>query len=183
MKWLTADIRDFKEEEYTQCLSLMTEERRKYINSLSDEKRKLTSVCAQWHILSLASEVSGKKYSEITVLRNEKGKPYLKDLPFHISISHSDSLVAVAINQNPIGIDIEKIKSRNLNLCRKLCDDEASIIRNSNNPTIDFYKIWTAKEAYFKMTGTGIVNLKSVSYKDIDCTHFFKNDYIITIVK
>lgn len=184
MKWITKRISTFTSNQYNKCLSLMTEERRAYLDTVSNKEKKLASVCGEWCIKKLVSEFADIKAEDITVLRTEKGKPYLKDLPFHISISHSSDLVAVAVSRFPVGIDMEKIKDRDLKLCRKVCTEkDNAIIKNSHNPIEDFYKIWTAKEAYFKKEGTGITDLKSVSYCDTDCLHFFEDDYIITIAK
>lgn len=184
MKCLTKKISDFTPEQYNKCLSLMTEERRAYLDTVSSKEKKLASVCGEWWVKELTSEITNKSIEEITVLHNKKGKPYLKDLPFHISISHCADLIAVAINESPIGIDTEKIKDRDLKVCRKVCTEkEKEIIENSNNSLEAFYKIWTAKEAYFKKEGTGITNLKAVSYESIDCEHFFEDEYIITVAK
>ncbi len=184
MKWLTKKISDFTPEQFSKCLSLMTQERRAYLDTVSSKEKKLASVCGEWWVKELTREITNKSIEEITVLRDKKGKPYLKDMPFHISISHSDTIVAVAISDSPVGIDTEKIKNRDFKICRKVCTEkEEVIIKNSNNPLEAFYKIWTAKEAYFKKEGTGITKLKAISYENIDCDHFFENEYIITIAK
>lgn len=184
MKWLIKKISDFTPEEYSRCLSLMTKERQEYINTVTNQKGRYSSVCAEWCIKELTKDITKKSIEEITIIRDKKGKPYLKDIPFYISISHSDDLVAVAISKNQIGIDIEKLKDRDLKICRKVCTQkEILLMENSSNPTKEFYKIWTAKEAYFKKVGTGITNLKDISYENIDCIHFIENEYIITIAK
>lgn len=184
MKWITKRTDDFTSEQYNKCLSLITEERRAYLDTVSSKEKKLASVCGEWCIKELVSEFDDIKAEDVIILRTEKGKPYLKNLPFHISISHSSDLVAVAVSRFPVGIDVEKIKDRDLKLCRKVCTEKDNeIIKNSHNPIEDFYKIWTAKEAYFKKEGTGITNLKAISYENIDCDHFFENEYIITIAK
>ncbi len=184
MKWITKKISDFTPEQYNKCVSLMTQDRKAYLDTVNSKERKLSSVCAEWCIKELVSDFADVKIEDITILRNEKGKPYLKDLPFHISISHSENLVAAVVSHTPIGIDTERIKDRDLKLCRKACTEkEEEIIKNSTNALKEFYKIWTTKEAYFKMLGTGITDLKSVSYFDINGQHFYEDDYIITITK
>jgi phosphopantetheinyl transferase len=45
-----------------------------------------------------------------------------------------------------------------------------------------FFKIWTAKEAYFKQQGTGITDLKAVHYHDLAPLHFEEDGCMITII-
>lgn len=43
-------------------------------------------------------------------LFDEKGKPFLKDSDFEISVTHTDGMAAVAVSEGgPVGIDLEKI--------------------------------------------------------------------------
>src|ERR1700761_1920732 len=43
---------------------------------------------------------------------DEHGKPYLVNLPYHISLSHSFDYAAVMISKSPVGIDIEQVKDK-----------------------------------------------------------------------
>lgn len=85
------------------------------------------------------------------------GKPYLKNLPYYISISHSNELAVCAISDTEIGIDIQVIQDRGTELAKRFfSEDENEFILKSLNPVMDFYRIWTMKESYVKMTGQGI---------------------------
>lgn len=177
---------DFSDYNFNLCISLMGEKRRKYINSLKHQKAKLLSVAAEWLIKNEVSKFLNKNIEDITIFKDQKGKPYLKDIPLHISISHSGDYAAAAFDFTPIGIDIELIRQIDTRLKNRICTQNDLIFMNtSQNPkeeNLNLLKIWTAKEAYFKMIGTGITDFKSISYEDINLTHTFKDSLIITTV-
>lgn len=89
----------------------------------------------------------------------EHGKPYITNYEgIHFNISHCREAVAVGISDSEIGIDIEgRRRFSDTLLQRAFSDDEQATIKKSNDPQKDFASIWTRKEAYFKLTGTGIL--------------------------
>jgi phosphopantetheinyl transferase len=83
----------------------------------------------------------------------ENGKPYLQGLPFHFSFSHCIGYAAVAVSDNPIGIDIEIIHSRILKVAHKfLNESEKQMIGNLSEQEqlkqLAFF--WASKEAMYK---------------------------------
>ena len=93
------------------------------------------------------------------------GKPYLSDYPhIHFSISHCNYGCICTISDNPIGIDIQDIRPFSWSVSEHCCSmAELQLIKESVEPAAEFTKIWTMKESYLKMKGTGItVDLLSV---------------------
>jgi len=90
------------------------------------------------------------------------GKPYLVNLPYHISLSHSFDYAAVMISKNSlVGIDIELIKEKVERIAHKfLQQDEISFISGPNKIN-QLYVCWCAKEAVYKCHGQ-----KEVSFSD-----------------
>jgi 4'-phosphopantetheinyl transferase len=99
----------------------------------------------------------------IVIDKGEHGKPYLPDFPeFAFNLSHSGDYLAIALGREcSLGIDIEQIKARKnlLGLAEK-CFSQAELNHWQNLPEAerlpDFYRLWTAKEAFVKATGQGI---------------------------
>ena len=91
-------------------------------------------------------------------LYNDYGAPYIEGGP-HFSISHCKRGIAVAVSENPIGIDIESIRSFKPELMRKtMNEDEQLRITYSATPEVEFIRFWTQKEALLKLQGTGIIS-------------------------
>ena len=121
-------------------------------------------------------------------LYNEHGAPYLEDGPY-FSISHCKQGIAVAVSDTPIGIDIETIRPLNEGLVHKAMNlQEQAQIATAANPAQEFIRLWTRKEAYVKMQGTGIIsdmhnilsNTLGVTWEEILNT---EKEYICTICK
>ena len=93
-----------------------------------------------------------------TFLYNDYGAPYIEGGP-HFSISHCKRGIAVAVSENPIGIDIEAIRTFKPELMRKtMNEDEQLRITSSATPEVEFIRFWTQKEALLKLQGTGIIS-------------------------
>ena len=86
------------------------------------------------------------------------GKPYLPGFP-EFSISHCKTAIAVAVDEEPIGIDVESIRhADDALLAHTMNKEEIEQIRQAEVPDRMFTQLWTQKEAYLKCLGTGITD-------------------------
>lgn len=85
-------------------------------------------------------------------------KPWFEQGSVNFSVSHSGDYWVCALGDVPLGVDIQKHKPCNTELIarRFYHPDEAVWVREK--PITDFFKIWTAKESYVKLTGEGITD-------------------------
>ncbi|MDE5897522.1 MAG: 4'-phosphopantetheinyl transferase superfamily protein [Clostridia bacterium] len=85
------------------------------------------------------------------IFRNENGKPFLNNAPLFFSVSHSGELTAAAIGQDEVGLDLELRRTR----------EYASVVRRMTpaERKEDFFRVWTAKEAYVKFKGSTLAAL------------------------
>jgi 4'-phosphopantetheinyl transferase len=129
-------------------------------------------------IRTIITEDLGIRNDNISFGKNPYGKPYLKDYPnFNFNISHSGDFVVCAIDNNPIGVDIEEIKYMEYEDIAKnffTTDEFDYITKNDSYSSLSrFYEIWTLKESFIKCCGRGLaMPLKSLSigideYKNI----------------
>ncbi len=89
---------------------------------------------------------------------NEYGKPFIPNA-LHFSISHCRHAIAVAVNEQPIGIDIESVRPlRSALIERTMNEEEQATIHQANDANRAFTALWTQKEAVVKWQGTGIIS-------------------------
>ncbi len=89
------------------------------------------------------------------------GKPYLVNLPYHISLSHSFDYAAVMISKSPVGIDIEQVKDKVERIAHKFLREEELAFIDEATKIPQLYVCWCAKEAVYKCFGQ-----KEVSFAD-----------------
>ncbi len=82
------------------------------------------------------------------------GKPYLVNLPYHISLSHSFDYAAVMISKKHyVGIDIEQVKEKVERIAHKFMRQEEMDFINEKDKINQLYVCWCAKEAVYKCFG------------------------------
>lgn len=103
----------------------------------------------------------------------EHGKPFIVGHPeIHFNLSHCRRAAICALSDQPIGVDIEEISRYRESLVNyTMNEEEKRIINTSSHPDIAFVRFWTMKEAYLKMTGTGIhKDMRQVLHGDENIT-------------
>ena len=88
---------------------------------------------------------------------NEHGKPFIEGGP-HFSLSHCKEGIAVAVDDEPIGIDIEHIRHADESLVQRTMNEEER--QNMDDRT--FTRLWTQKEAIVKAQGIGIMSFEQL---------------------
>lgn len=87
------------------------------------------------------------------------GKPLLPKGYF--SLSHSEGAVALALSDSPVGCDIERLRKAPVRVAeRKFTERERGTLSFEYDDS--FFRIWTAKESYLKLTGEGLSALSRV---------------------
>ena len=88
------------------------------------------------------------------------GKPFFSGCEIQFSISHKGNTVAAAFSPYEVGVDIEeagefsrRVADRVFTACERQYFYAA---RHADERNIRGYSVWTAKEAYLKLNGTGI---------------------------
>lgn len=156
----------------------------RFINHLSVEKQEgikkfrrqedaLRTVIGDILVRINACSKLGIVNKDIIYEKNEYGKPYIKGYnKFCFSISHSYEWVVCAINDFPLGIDIERIKPIDLKVAERIYSKhEVSEMEKRDIPLrlAFFYDLWTLRESYVKAIGTGFhLPFDSFSFKFYD---------------
>ena len=136
-----------------------------HISKIKNPDYKSGSLLAYMLFSHMISDFFNIDISDITIAENEFGKPLITShANLHFNVSHTSKAVCSVISDFRVGIDIEQTGKIRASLANK-CFTENEL-RELNSPT-DFYRLWTLKEAYLKMLGSGI----NRSLKEIEFSH------------
>ena len=120
---------------------------------VSDETLKLTD---KRFIEKLSIRLLFAKLLNVTadaIAYHPSGRPYLKDFPYEISVSHTAHVYAVSISKLRHGIDVEKWGSKALNVAKMYVNEkELGLLTSSSfsSKEVAATLIWSAKEAVYK---------------------------------
>ncbi|MDB5147601.1 MAG: 4-phosphopantetheinyl transferase superfamily protein [Mucilaginibacter sp.] len=135
----------------------LDQQEKDFVESLSNGKRHLHWLGTR---VLLRKMLLTDEYIDCKV--DEHGKPYLVNLPYHISLSHSFDYAAVMISKtHKVGIDIEQIKQKVERIANKFMRDEELAFIGGPQKIEHLYVCWCAKEAIYKCNGQ-----KEVSFAD-----------------
>ena len=113
---------------------------------------------------SIAKYIYKIENREIEIINK---KPKFKYSNMNFNISHSNNIILVAFDKNPIGVDIEEMKDRNFEeLSKRYCKNGEKFSKEI------FYKFWTEYEAGIKLQG----EIKT------KITKIIEEKYLLTVV-
>lgn len=111
---------------------------------------------------------------------NNCSKPLLiNNQDYHFNISHTHNMIAVAISNNPVGVDVERIREIDTGIAKRFFTKrEQNYIEKSQDDLYErFFEIWTKKEAYIKYIGKGL----SVPLNSFDVTGKSLSEHFYTV--
>ncbi len=185
-----SDFESVTQKHIDQMLVWMPQQQQELVRSMKTLQRQREQAVA-YAMLSLALyEKDNNIYSPDIVLRHihieqlnfdnrdfafplwelkEHGKPFLTNHDgIEFNISHCSKAIVTAISTDIIGIDVEgRRRFSESVLQRAFNEKEQYLVKKSDEPELEFARIWTRKEAWFKYTGTGILldHLKTTEYE------------------
>lgn len=158
MKYRVLNIKNLSEAEFQIAFDKMSKERceRCLRYKFTDDRRRM--VFGEELLRRLICETYGVAESEVLINNLPSGKPVaeVKGKEVFVSISHSGDFVAAALSDTPVGIDLEVKREYKPTVYKALKEEEREYIAKSKDEATAFYKIWTAKEAYVKLSGVGL---------------------------
>lgn len=115
---------------------------------------------AGWGLLRMACRERGKQLPvdiKSAMYVGPHGKPFLKGDPFYYNISHSRGLAACAVEDSPVGVDVERRRVFSDALAERVCTPaEAALVGAGPDRDSTLTHLWTAKESHMKFTGMGM---------------------------
>jgi len=171
-------MEECSEAEVQRLLPLVSEQRREQALRY---KHIFGQYCCLKSWLMLMELIGIPEYRNTDWRYNEHGKPYWENGPF-FSISHCKQGIAVAIDDRPIGIDIEGIRHADEDLIARTMSEEERAGMDERK----FTHLWTQKEAVVKAQGVGIQSFEQLQHimsksRDLEISTFEKDKYIYSI--
>jgi len=129
-------------------LSLSSKSRLDLIKSSSQRKQ----------FLGIQNLLNLHKIKNDMLFYDDNGKPHLLNNKF-ISISHSFDYCGVIVSNVKVGLDIEKFRSKILNISKKfVSESDLGLIKLNSVENVT--KVWSIKEAVFKAFGHNKIDFK-----------------------
>ena len=148
-----------------QVLRLLPPERREKALRCRRQEDRLRSAAAGLLLARYAQQLGFDRFPEVR--EGAYGKPYFPDAPqAQFSLSHSGGYAALATSSLPVGVDIQEIRpERVMAAARFLTEaEQAQLTALPQEEEVQaFFRLWTLKESYGKMTGRGLLGANAFS--------------------
>ncbi len=186
MKWYKYNIDEMSDSLYEKYLCMMSPQRQSRTERKTSPADRLLSVAGEMLVRRAVSELLGISEESVQLCSDKFGAPILAHSDLFVSISHSKKTAVCALSDTPVGIDIEKVRPISSRVACKTFSEKEKEYLDCNGELcgealVRFYEIWTAKEAYAKMKGCGIMlsNTVDTTKISLDRAHF--DGYVVSI--
>lgn len=182
------------EEKYDEKLNMLHQSRAEKLNAFKMQADKVRGLGAGLLLqkgleeyLDLVNEKTLRCDEEgrpvIEYSYGPQGKPYLKEYPdVYFSLSHSGNMVALALSDAEVGIDVQEMRGYNEKIARRFYHaKEVQMLEQTADDKKEayFYKIWCMKEAYIKYTGKGMSeDLRSFYFEEESGRIYVKDEVL-----
>ena len=145
--WAARLERPLTERETEAMLALLPPERRERVLRIKQAEKRREPLCAYLILRhALWEQYHWRQFPPVAL--SSFGKPYFPDFPtVHFNLSHTTGAVLVGLSDQPVGVDIEKIRPVSPRAMRRLADVATEKA---------FFQSWVRREARSKRGGTGV---------------------------
>ncbi len=138
----------------------LSQQRQEKIMSMHFEKDKIQALGAGL-LLDHGLQRYGLQERDVQMAYGSNGKPYLAEHPrIRFNLSHSGSMVMAVFSDREAGCDVEQVQEARMGVAQRFFA-EAELEELKKEPVGEkrnelFFRIWTLKESYLKVTGEGM---------------------------
>lgn len=175
IKLYRAKITDFTQADYTDMYSLLERAIKDKIDTKKQEYKKKQSLAGYILFYRATCDLFGQTKLKITF--NENGKPLCERCFFNIS--HSGDFVVCAVGDEPVGVDIQQIKTiKKRSRYKFLNQKEIDYVNQCDKLVSERYlEVFTKKEAALKMLGLSMSSAASIdTFSSKFCFQTYEND-------
>ena len=138
------------------------------ILAIKNMKHRLQKIYARVMIVSYMHKLFPN--SKVCYTHGKLGEPLIFGPGnMQVSVSHSNNIIAVALSQVNIGLDIEESRKLLPGVFSNYTKQEKNDVLNCDDITYEFIRLWTCKEALLKKEKVGLTHgLKNSEIKSLD---------------
>lgn len=165
LKYIVKNIKEFNKEDLNDFYLRIPKQKRMQIDKYKNYETKTRTLVAEILLNNLLAS-QNISYQNTKYFNNKYGKPYLKNSELFFNVSHSFDYVITTISNKEIGIDIEKVRKTSLKVINQFATSKEKkyILSSDKNIEERIFKIYTLKEAYFKMLGTNLNHILEIEF-------------------
>lgn len=165
LKYIVKNIKEFNKEDLNDFYLKIPKQKRMQIDKYKNYETKTRTLVAEILLNNLLAS-QNISYQNTKYFNNKYGKPYLKNSELFFNVSHSFDYVITTISNKEIGIDIEKVRKTSLKVINQFATSKEKkyILSSDENIEERIFKIYTLKEAYFKMLGTNLNHILEIEF-------------------
>lgn len=157
MKVFVSDISEFSQEQLERLAGFLSDTEKERLDNMISVKRQREFICGHFLLRKILSQELQKPLNEVEINVLNSGALVLPDSSLgYISLSHSHNQVAIAFCADPVGIDMEWMQQKdNYNAILEQIDavkDATQLIEEGYSLQEAFFRLWTRREAYYKMS-------------------------------
>lgn len=111
-------------------------------------------------LIQLVASCANCPAEKLSLNHNINGAPFITGCKnLYVSLSSRDDLALVALADQPLGIDVEKVDAQNEIPWNVLHPQECAFLKDCEATKIHQYfaQMWVIKEAYLKLEGYGLL--------------------------
>lgn len=146
-------------DELSRLLALLPVQSGERVRRIRREEDRRLSLWGELLARGAAACACGVQGAKLELAETASGKPFFPALSgFFFNVSHTPGAVAIAAADEPVGIDIERLRAAVPEVSKRCFapGEMRRLARESERKDELFWEVWTKKEAYFKRGGEGI---------------------------
>ncbi|MFF2175656.1 4'-phosphopantetheinyl transferase family protein [Lysinibacillus sp. NPDC058147] len=198
--WLSIP-KSLKLEDISSCVKFLDLEEQTTYKSYKVDFKKKEFLIGRLLLKYIISKHLNLDLSDIAFQKKQYGKLYLKNVRgeettnLDFNLTHSEGIVACALANRVVGIDVEYMKEIHLDIIKQVLSNDEMLFLQAYPKEMWkklFYQIWTRKEAYLKAIGTGFIlepNTLNIPINDnLDSagwgysTTIIRDNYLLSVV-
>ena len=130
-----------------------------------------------------AARLLGIPARQVRIEYTDRGKPTLPGTGLYCSVSHTDGLCVCALSDEEVGVDAERIRAFSPRVARRVfSENEQAMLRESAEPDVCFFTLWTRRESFVKCRGTGLADIAATLPPDAHFQTFtWREKYVVSV--